>query len=450
MKKFTIFDCETSGLSVRYDYPLTVAFQTFDEDFNLIDQLSIGTGIRPGVIPSPYAIGTNKLLIEDLRKSNLSFFEMSSQIFQYIEKHTPHYIFGFNSLFFDEEMLRTCFYQNLLPCYPTQTLGNQRGDLLLMARAASVFTPGTVKVSLNAKNRPDFRLESLSDVNNLLHSEKHTALSDVIATAALFRQIKDNDPIFFNSCLNLTSKKEIDSFVFENKVFCYAPTVDNPMVLTSISKPDSSTYILFDLSQDPHQYLDFTAKDLTKIIRKKESPFYFVKNNRQPIFLDKTYRKFTNCDLSEEEVFIRARMIEENKNFKNSVNLAFTLTQKEWPQGQTTEEKIYSGFPDTFDQNLMKQFHKSSWNQRVEIASQFEDPKYAEIADRIIYEQNPSLLEKHRIDRVEKILHDRLFIDENRPRNIDQAISEFENYKEANPGVPQVPLVQYEEFLKSI
>jgi len=139
--KYTIFDCESTGLNLRFDHPLTIAFQTFDQDFNLIDQLSIGTRLRPGVIPSAFALGTNKLMIEDLRKTNLSFFEMTQEIFRYLEKHTPSFVFGFNSLFFDEELLRSAFYQNLLPCYLTQTLGNQRGDVLLMSRAASVFSP---------------------------------------------------------------------------------------------------------------------------------------------------------------------------------------------------------------------------------------------------------------------------------------------------------------------
>ncbi len=449
MMKYTIFDCESTGLNLRFDYPLTIAFQTFDQDFNLIDQLSIGTRLRPGVIPSAFALGTNKLMIEDLRKTNLSFFEMTQEIFRYLEKHTPSFVFGFNSLFFDEELLRSCFYQNLLPCYPTQTLGNQRGDVLLMARAASVFSPGTLKVSYNAKNKPDFKLENLSEANELLHQEKHTALSDVHATTGLLKQIKDRDPKFFEACLLLTSKKGIQKFIQENQVFCFAPSVDNPLVFTNIVQQDSN-YVLFDLTEDPDQYFDLTAKDLSSFIRKKGNPFYFVKNNRQPIFLDLSYKKFVNCGLSDEELFARAKKIQANKQFKNAVNLAATLTQREWPMGSSVEEQIYSKFPEPFDQNLMKQFHQVSWNERVQIADQFEDPRYSEIAHRIIYEQNPNLLDKSRVAQVEKLLHNRLHNDENKPRNLHQAIQEFESFQESNPGISKIPMAQYEEYLKSI
>ena len=42
--------------------------------------------------------------------------------------------------------------------------------------------------------------------------------------------------------------------------------------------------------------------------------FYFVKNNRQPIFLDLSYKKFVNCGLSDEELFARAKKIQANKD----------------------------------------------------------------------------------------------------------------------------------------
>ena len=54
------------------------------------------------------------------------------------------------------------------------------------------------------------------------------------------------------------------------------------------------------------------------------------------------------------------------------------------------------------------------------------------------------------IDLVEKIFHNRLHEDDNRPRSLHQAIAEFEEYKEKNPGVHIAPLVEFEEYLKAI
>ena len=446
----TFYDTETTGLQTRYDYALTFSAKTYDPDFNLVDEINLQTGLRPSVIPSVFAIATNKLKISNLRESNMSFFEMTKQIFKYIERQCPSYMVGHNSLHYDEEILRSQFYQCLLPVYPTQTFGNQRADTLVMARAAAAFSPGSIKIGLNEKNKPDFRLEGLSKVNNFVHSEAHTAESDVTACVEILKKIKATDPNFYAACLNTTSKKGIQSFMQQNLVFCYAPRFDQKLVLTNCVKLESS-YVTFDLKENPDDYLDLSAKDLAKLVRKKDSPFYFIKNNKQPILLDLSYKKFTTYDLSDEEILARARKIKSHIDFQKALKLAATLTEKEWPIGSTVEEQIFSGgFAQPFDQNLMKKFHESDWNVRAEISSQFEDPRFRELAIRIIYEENSALLDKKDINQVEKILHDRLHANDSRPRSLHQAITEFESYKEKNPGVQIEPLQQYEEFLKAI
>ena len=447
---FTIFDLETTGLQTRFDYALTFSAKTVDSNFNLIDQIDLQTGLRPGLIPSVFAIATNKLKISDLRKSNLSFFEMTKQIFQYLEKHCPSYIIGHNSLNFDEEILRSQFYQCLLPVYPTQTNGNQRGDTLVMSRAAAAFSPGSIQVGNNKNDNPDFTLEGLASINNFEHLEAHTAASDVSACLEILRKIKISDPNFFEACLKTTSKKGIQDFMLNNLAFCYSQGVNKKLIMTNCVKLDSS-YVTFDLNEKPDDFLDLSAKDLTKIIRKKDSPFHFIKNNKQPILVDLSYKKYTICDLSDEEILLRARKINSHREFQKAVKLAAELTEKEWPVGATVEQQIFSGgFPKPFDQNLMKKFHESDWNERVELASQFEDPRFRELGIRLIYDQNPSLLDKQSIDLVEKILHNRLHEDDNRPRSLHQAVSEFEEYKEKNPGVHITPLVEFEEYLKAI
>ena len=40
----------------------------------------------------------------------------------------------------------------------------------------------------------------------------------------------------------------------------------------------------------------------------------------------------------------------------------------------------------------MREFHRSSWPARVEIASQFEDDRYRRIARRIVFNHRPDLL----------------------------------------------------------
>ena len=79
---YTIYDTETTGLQYRYDYALTFSAKTFDKNFNIIDEINLQSKLRPGILPSVYAISTNKLKISDLNKSELSFYEMTKKIHQ--------------------------------------------------------------------------------------------------------------------------------------------------------------------------------------------------------------------------------------------------------------------------------------------------------------------------------------------------------------------------------
>tara|TARA_B100000989_G_scaffold298710_1_gene289362 strand:+ start:2445 stop:3794 length:1350 start_codon:yes stop_codon:yes gene_type:complete len=448
--KFTFFDTETTGLQTRFDYALTFSAKTYDQSFTLIDEINLQTGLKPGLIPSIFALATNKLKITDLRNSNMSYFEMTREIHNYLMKHTPSYIIGHNSLSFDREILRSQFYQCLLPVYICQTMGNQEADSLHLARSAYTFSPTSLKVSMNDKGKPDFRLESLSSANQLDHTNAHEAESDVLACVGLLNKIKKNDPKFFEDCLQMTSKKGIEQFINQNLVFCHSPFYDQKLLLTNCLKYGSG-YFIYDLKFDPDDYLDLSAKELAKIVRKKSSPFYFIKNNKMPILLDLSYIKYIQYDISEEMLFERAQKIRANKSFKDALQLAADLTEKDWPEGATVEEKIFSGgFPEQFDQNLMKVFHNSDWNERAIIASHFEDPRFTELANRLIFEENRSLLSANVINQVEKDIHNKLHVNDNQPRSLHQAIADFETFKEKNPGVDSTPLTQYEQFLKAI
>ena len=98
----------------------------------------------------------------------------------------------------------------------------------------------------------------------------------------------------------------------------------------------------------------------------------------------------------------------------------------------------------------MKLFHESSWNERVEISKQFEDERFKDLGERIIYEFNPNLLDVSSVKRIESIIFSRVHEIDNKPRSLHQCIQELEDYKQKNPGVLQEPLDEYEEYLRAI
>lgn len=83
---------------------------------------------------------------------------MVREIRALIERHTPAVMVGFNSIGYDEGMLRQAFYQTLNPVYLTNTSGNSRMDILKVAHAASEYAPGVLEIPLSDKGRPSFKL----------------------------------------------------------------------------------------------------------------------------------------------------------------------------------------------------------------------------------------------------------------------------------------------------
>ena len=60
-------------------------------------------------------------------------YEMVCQIRAQLEIWRPTTFVGWNSLSFDESLLRQAFYKCLHPPYLTNTNGNQRSDILKLA-----------------------------------------------------------------------------------------------------------------------------------------------------------------------------------------------------------------------------------------------------------------------------------------------------------------------------
>jgi exodeoxyribonuclease-1 len=185
-KTYLFYDIETSGLNKAFDQVLQFAAIRTDRQLNEIDRSTIKVQLRPDVIPSPSAIITNRMSIEDLT-TGLCEFEAIQKIHQLMNQ--PDTIsLGYNTLGFDDEFLRFSFHRNLLPAYTHQyRLGCGRMDLLPMAVIFWLYRRKVITwPQINAK--PSLKLEHLREVNQLSAGPSHDAAADVKATIELARK----------------------------------------------------------------------------------------------------------------------------------------------------------------------------------------------------------------------------------------------------------------------
>lgn len=117
---------------------------------------------------------------------------------------------GYNTIRFDDEITRFMFWRNLIDPYAREWQ-NQCGrwDLLDVVRMTYALRPDGIQWPRKEDGTPSFKLEHLSKANGLLHEAAHDALSDVRATIALARLIRQHNTKLFDFALSLHKKDRV-------------------------------------------------------------------------------------------------------------------------------------------------------------------------------------------------------------------------------------------------
>ena len=128
------------------------------------------------------------------------------------------YFFGYNSINFDEEIIRKTFFKTLFNAYVTQLEGNKRGDILNVIRSLHNYDNTYLKTIINSKGNSSFKLEDLAKENQINH-KAHDAMGDVLATIDLAKIVKKKDYDIWKQILLTCSKKDVDNFINLNENF---------------------------------------------------------------------------------------------------------------------------------------------------------------------------------------------------------------------------------------
>lgn len=207
---FFIHDYETFGTHPALDRPAQFAGVRTDSEFNPLEE-AVCFYCQPAddYLPDPEAVLITGITPQRALREGCCEAEFSARIHEQFTRPGTC-VMGYNNIRFDDEVTRHLFYRNFFDPYAwSWKKGNSRWDLIDIVRACYALRPEGIEWPRNDEGAPSFRLEHLTEANQLQHSQAHDALSDVYATLALARLIKQKQPRLFHYFLQLRHKQNV-------------------------------------------------------------------------------------------------------------------------------------------------------------------------------------------------------------------------------------------------
>lgn len=448
---FVFFDTETTGLSRAFDQIVHFSAIRADNDLRETDRFEALSRIPDHLIPHPQALSVNGLCAGQLYDlSRPSHYAMARVIRERLLSWSPAIFVGFNSIRFDEEMLRQAFYQTLHPPYLTSLHNNGRADALGLTLAASATCPGSITVPLSSEGKPIFRLPELAAANGITHTP-HNPMSDVEATLALCRLAQARAPDVWQRFVRFSRKATTADFVdcgdpFVLTEFFANEAYHSPVVCIGEDPKQSTLRYCLALNGRTRALLTMSDDDLCNAIRCKASPVRKLRVNASPV-MTPLYEIDTLPDLDHDEIEALAQEIRANSDeCARILRLYLGTPEASWPE-HCVEERIYAGFVSSDDEFLMGRFHEAPWEDRLNLVLRFKDARLRTLGLRLIYLEAPSLLPVSLAHQVRAELAQRHHDGENAALSIPRALEEIDALLASQDPLGKAMLLEYRDYL---
>ncbi|OLS59422.1 Exodeoxyribonuclease I [Pseudomonas putida] len=394
-------DYETTGINPRCDRPLQVAGVRTDLDLNEIEA-PVNLFCQPSddILPHPAACLITGITPAQLARDGLAEADFMTRVHAELARPGTCSA-GYNTLRFDDEVTRYSLYRNFFDPYAREWQGgNSRWDLIDVVRTAYALRPEGIQWPRGETGQVSLRLELLSAANGIHHGQAHEALSDVRATIALARLIREKQPRLYEWLFELRSKHKVldqvrllQPLVHISGRFSAARNYLGVVLPLAWHPANRNALIVCDLHQDIAPLLTEDSEVLRQRLytRREEMPdgqlpvpLKLLHINRCPVVaplavVRKEDQQRLGLDMSEllrrGEQLIAAREQWENK-------LAPIYEGKEFAASEDPEQQLYDGFFGDRDRRLCEQVRLADPQQLASGQWMFDDPRLTELLFR--------------------------------------------------------------------
>lgn len=391
-------DYETWGLSPSIDKPSQFAGIRTDMDFNVIAEPDMFYCRLAGdYLPNPEPAIITGITPDITQSEGIAEFEFASRINrQFTELNTC--VVGYNTLRFDEEFSRYLFYRNFYDPYEySWKNNNSRWDIIDLVRATYALRPEGIAWPKNELGLPSFRLEILTQANGISHEQAHDATSDVYATIAIAKLIKQKSPKLFNYYFALRNKNKVKELIdvermkplvhvsgmfgsVNSNISIVAPIVWHPTNTNAVAVIDLAKDItpLLELSADDIRSRLYTKHDELgdklpiplKLVHINKCPFLATLNTLLPENIDR-------LGIDKQYCLDNLEILKESAQLLSSVVNEVFQQERSFEEKADVDSKLYDGFFSFNDKKVFSKIHKSSVDKLSEFEGQVKDSRFS-------------------------------------------------------------------------
>jgi exodeoxyribonuclease-1 len=409
------YDYETFGIDPRYDRLAQFAGLRTDEDLNIIsDPLVMYCKPADDVLPDPMACMITGITPQKALAEGLIEAEFIAAVHK--EFSTPGTcVAGYNNIRFDDEFTRHTLYRNFYNPYSHEwQQGNSRWDIIDMVRLTRALRPEGIEWPCDDNDKPSNRLELLTKANNISHEAAHDAMSDVYATIAVARLIREKQPRLYDYVYK-HRKKDAIARLFNMRTHeavlhvsaRYSMERNSIAVVIPICRHpvNKNGVIVYDLSINPEQFIALDADEVAgSIFTPRDElpddvtriPLKTVHLNKCPVVvplqtMDEVSAKRLEINVSE-NLQHRDTLLQHIESLEQKTRQVFN--QQDYPAVTDPDAQLYSGgFFSNDDYARMQRIRQSSPEALAELDLSYDDDRIPEMLFRYRARNFPQTLD---------------------------------------------------------
>jgi exodeoxyribonuclease-1 len=450
MTTFLWHDYETFGIQPRRDRPAQFAAIRTDTDLNEIGEpIMHYCQPAPDYLPSPQSCLITGITPQHCLENGIPEYQFAAEIEQALAQNGTVGV-GYNTIRFDDEVTRFLFWRNLIDPYAREWQNNcGRWDVLDVVRTAYALRPEGIEWPTHPDGRPSFRLEQLTVANGIKHEAAHDALSDVRATIAMARLIKQKQPKLFDFCFEMHKKDRVAAeiglptrrpFLHISGMFPAERGCMAVMWPLGMHPTNKNEVIVWDLAYDPTELWSLNADTIRmRMFTKTDAlpeginrlPIKTIHLNKSPIVINNLK---TLSPAMAERWGINLATAQQHAGIAETAPQMTAIWQQVFQRAQEAtpdvDEDLYGGFICNKDRGHLNRLRSLSPSQLANEHPNFDDARLEELLFRYRARNFPDSLTADELQLWEEYRAARLFDGEAGARSIDALFGEIDELSE--------------------